>query len=102
MAHLLQVLRARAFAEHLLHGIARNNVREHEHHRDDEPECGNGEQEPQRNVADHFRRRPLTAPAGARFSAASGAATLADAADSEGDGAVSAGSWSALIFTRET
>ena len=37
MSKLLQVFGARTFAEHLLHGVARNNVREKKHESDDEP-----------------------------------------------------------------
>ncbi len=40
MAKLLQIFRARAFAEHLLHRIAGNNVRQQENHRDDQPKRG--------------------------------------------------------------
>ena len=38
MAKLLQILCAGAFAEHLLHGVTGNNVREQKNHCEDEPE----------------------------------------------------------------
>src|ERR1700733_2602329 len=99
MTKLIEILGSRAFAEHLLHGIARNDMSQHEHKCDDEPERGYGKQNSQRDVADHLRRRPLAGPAGARCSTATGAAgTLG----SDGGLTGGAGAGRALIFTRET
>src|SRR5579864_7144982 len=96
VAKLLQVLRTRAFTEHLLNRIARNEVREQEDHGDDDPKRGNGEQKLERKAANHFRRRPLTDAAAARVS------SWTDAGDSEGEAIPCAGGGSGLIFTRET
>src|SRR5579863_4619011 len=95
VAHLLQILGARALAKHLLHGIAGNDVHQQKYQSNDEPQPGKSKEQAQRNVTDHFRRRS-SADAGAKpFSVAAPAS--AGCVDSC---ATAAGS--GLILTRET
>ncbi len=106
MAKLLQVFCARAFAEHLLHRIAGNDVREQKNHRDDQPERGQREQQSHRKVADHFARRSrhgrgvASASESASARAAGGAAVrrMVEAMEPSDGPAARIG----LIFTRET
>src|ERR1700690_138984 len=116
MAQLLQIFGPRAFAEHLLDGIAGNDMRKKENHGDDKPKRRQGKQNANGNEADHcgsctfaddlrerFRLVGATATVAASASPLDGttAASGADfgASDSGGTGA---GTGSGLIFTRET
>ncbi len=39
VAQIVEIFRARVFAQHLLHGIAGHDVHEHKNHRENEPNC---------------------------------------------------------------
>ena len=51
LAQLLNILSARIFTKHLLHGIAGHDVHEQKHHRENEPHRGKSDQEPRTRFA---------------------------------------------------